>query len=587
MSDPASLEESFRTPGAGGLSEVERKALRGRALVVLERPAEALATVAEIDATGVGPELAVRVLAVEVLAHGLQGRHEDAIATADRLVDLADATERSDLIGEALILRGLERLTIVDHQGAVEDLGRAWELVHDLGDPRLELEALAALAQLDEVRGNDRAALTAWEDALERAAAQGWRHAEAILAFNYARVLEAEGDFEAAERWYRRSWELCLGLRDSTGVAYALYGLGAVIAGQGDVDGAVESLRAARSAFETVSEPPMILATWLEESRALQQGERWEEALGASEEALRMAVAQERLLDRAAAHCDRGRVLAGLARFEEAYADAMECMRIRTEADDASRRVQSEALRVRFDTRTKERRNEALERENRRQVEQIDRERARWRRWAGLSGISAALAALLLWGIWRDRKHKAHLAVLASTDDLTGLANRRATMARLVDENERAEREGTPLSILLLDLDSFKEINDRWGHGVGDRVLRRVAKVLASGARSRDSVGRWGGEEFLVLLPGTDGVGAGQVARRMQEGLEHLEISAGEEIPVTFSGGVATRERGETVDRMLRRADLALYRAKAAGRNRVLESTGERTGRQDESRTSS
>ena len=161
--------------------------------------------------------------------------------------------------------------------------------------------------------------------------------------------------------------------------------------------------------------------------------------------------------------------------------------------------------------------------------------------------------------------------LLSLTDELTGLPNRRAFMRRLEDEVSRVQRHGSPLGLVIMDLDHFKRINDLHGHAAGDAVLRSYAQEILSIFRHHDLVARYGGEEFAVLLPNTDQVGVcralDKVRRRVSEVEEKL---AREKLPIpTFSAGVAEYGHGETPSGFIERADAALYEAKRKGRNRV------------------
>ena len=163
-----------------------------------------------------------------------------------------------------------------------------------------------------------------------------------------------------------------------------------------------------------------------------------------------------------------------------------------------------------------------------------------------------------------------HLNEVATRDSLTRLLNRRAFLPMMQHERERAQRSGKPFSVILTDLDKFKRVNDTWGHDAGDQVLRETANRLAKGLRQQDVLCRWGGEEFLVLLPETDAGGAVEVAEKCRR------IMAEEPIVMddishhqTVSLGIATFNSGESVDDLVIRADKALYRAKENGRNRV------------------
>lgn len=161
---------------------------------------------------------------------------------------------------------------------------------------------------------------------------------------------------------------------------------------------------------------------------------------------------------------------------------------------------------------------------------------------------------------------------LSATDELTGLWNRRHMECALRIECMRADRYGTPLSAILVDLDHFKRVNDRHGHAAGDRVLIAVAEVLRSRLRATDVVGRWGGEEFLLLLT-VDAAGARTAADRWRRDLEARDIPVGEgrSVRVTMSLGIAAWQPGLSApEALVAAADVALYEAKARGRNRLV-----------------
>ena len=161
---------------------------------------------------------------------------------------------------------------------------------------------------------------------------------------------------------------------------------------------------------------------------------------------------------------------------------------------------------------------------------------------------------------------------LAAVDDLTGVANRRAIIAALDRDVARAVRLREPLALMMLDIDHFKQVNDRWGHQAGDAVLRAVAQGLQQRLRAQDLIGRYGGEEFLVVLPHTAREGAQQLAQALCAAVQATPCTWGEEsIPVTVSIGVfaGCLEPGVQSDQLLQAADSAMYRAKAAGRNAV------------------
>ena len=156
------------------------------------------------------------------------------------------------------------------------------------------------------------------------------------------------------------------------------------------------------------------------------------------------------------------------------------------------------------------------------------------------------------------------------TDPLTGLPNRRAMVEELQAEIARAVREGTPMAVLMADVDHFKKVNDTYGHEAGDRVLQGMAKALTQALRAYDVCARWGGEEFLVLLPATDRTGALEVGEKLRKAVAALVIPLGEaQVSIGLSVGAALLDPSETMDTLLNRADSAMYEAKRQGRDRV------------------
>lgn len=174
-----------------------------------------------------------------------------------------------------------------------------------------------------------------------------------------------------------------------------------------------------------------------------------------------------------------------------------------------------------------------------------------------------------------DVKREEELLSLATTDDLTGAKNRRHFMERAELEVHRLRRHGVPFSLALLDLDHFKNVNDTYGHPAGDDVLREAVNRWQNGRRPFDTLGRLGGEEFALLLPGADGDAAMTVAERLRAAIADtpFQTVAGP-VNVTVSIGVAEAENDDrSIDGTLGRADEALYQSKKAGRNRATKAS--------------
>ena len=264
----------------------------------------------------------------------------------------------------------------------------------------------------------------------------------------------------------------------------------------------------------------------------------------------------------------RSRANAAMGNYRESYADLEEYQRRMTAADDARRIRQSATLRARFEMDRQLQRNAELNRDlqvsQQRQVEQ--------ERWTAIAAATGAIIIILLvLHAISIRRHRRQLALLANTDSLTGLPNRRRTYELGKEAMAKALEDKLPLTVAVVDLDHFKSINDRFGHAGGDRVLQEFARVCRESIRAEDILGRWGGEEFLIVMPGASLEVALIALERVRALALHIELpsmSAG--LRVCLSAGLAALEPNlKTLDELIARGDAALYRAKHEGRDLV------------------
>lgn len=190
--------------------------------------------------------------------------------------------------------------------------------------------------------------------------------------------------------------------------------------------------------------------------------------------------------------------------------------------------------------------------------------------------VGAFVITQLLLSRWHEREE--NVRQLSLTDELTRLPNRRAVLKQGENELKRALRKNAPFSLAILDIDHFKKVNDTWGHEAGDEVLIELGQVLSTSLRGADMIGRFGGEEFVVLLPDTDTQAAVHAVERFRQTIEShaFTITPQQTINITVSFGVClvnqVKESTNLID-MLRQADKALYLAKSSGRNRVESAT--------------
>lgn len=340
---------------------------------------------------------------------------------------------------------------------------------------------------------------------------------------------------------------------------------------RGDYPRALELLKTAQSEFDALGDRAN------DDMLALRRGQA---RAGLGQHALALtdyrqaATALERsgnrrylaLLYRARAHSEHA-----LGKPESAYADLERYIDVRGTIVDAERTQQAQLLRTQFDSDRRNFENERMVSEKILQERQLQAllQARRWQ-WTALV-LGGVLVVLLAALIMRQLVRMRRLRELASTDPLTGVANRRSI--ELLGENAIvcARRAGNDLCALTLDVDHFKQVNDRYGHLTGDQVLARIARACHAALRQVDSLGRTGGEEFLVLLPHTSLEEARPIADRLRVAVASIDFSdIDAALTITMSIGMAAlRPQDAHLRDLLARSDAALYQAKRNGRNRV------------------
>ena len=278
--------------------------------------------------------------------------------------------------------------------------------------------------------------------------------------------------------------------------------------------------------------------------------------------------------DVAPAYLARARTNAALGKYRGAYRDLQQYLKRYAAKNRADRVRLQEALEVRFHSKQEIRRNAVLQRKLQVAARHAQRQ-SQLLHWIGIASIAGTLAmALLSYILLAGRRHRRELLRLANEDNLTGVPNRGHTAQLAKSALESALAHHRPLTVALIDFDHFKDINDRCGHAAGDHVLKEFARLARGALRATDVLGRWGGEEFLLVLPDT-------TLDTALSSIERLRLLAlGICIPasdrphaisrVTFSAGLATTAEGAgSLDEIVARADAALYEAKNAGRNLV------------------
>ena len=535
--------------------------------------------------------------------------YREAVALAEQAADSAQAAEGAYAL--ALLLNQTER-----YPEAAEVASKYLLVARQAGDLRNASLLQQQLGRMFAGLGDEENALSQMKEALKAAEASGSDETLSFAEYNLGIASAEAGQYELAEQFLEKSLEYDRAHdAPAQNIIIDLVRLGQAIGGRGDVEGAQrrleEAIALARPSGFAYEEALATTAL----SRLLLESGRFADAVAASERALDlfssgpMGNTGSARADALAAHARAleatGDHRAAAEEFEEAMrvyeakgkldevaearsglADAQAAMGDVRAAFDSSRRAivetkhaneltrkrSRDALRIAYSVEREAAENERLKTQIAATAAKLQEQerRARWQRLA-VSSLTVLLAVTLLVYFWQRRMRR-ELMSLATTDALTNVANRRAILEYGSQQMREALERNFPLSIVALDVDHFKTINDRYGHDAGDKVLLKVTSILRSGIRKRDMIGRLGGEEFLVILPGYDSEDAAAMADRLRETLaktDMSEIAPG--LRVTSSFGVASLvDCSDDFSELLRHADRRLYRAKDVGRNKVV-----------------
>lgn len=398
-----------------------------------------------------------------------------------------------------------------------------------------------------------------------------------VSRFMRGQILKTTDNFSGAIVEFEKARKISVSLKDAQGIAFADQRICEAHIELGQLDSAQRECASALRIFAKENS-----ADSVKETKVLQA--RIDLAMGHPEEALTL---MNQVLDHGgedvpprhvgAMYQWRARANAALHDYREAYDDLQEYLNRYTAANDAERIRQAGALRARFETDREIERNSSLQRELESSQEQSNRQAQRLRWNAVVVVVGVWVIALLIYFLISNRSYRAQLVQLASQDSLTGLPNRRRTLELAVTALEAARVSQKPLTIAVIDMDHFKAVNDRCGHAAGDHVLKEFARASREALRETDVLGRWGGEEFLLIMPETPLESAIASLERLRTLMFGIRLPAsGSGMRVTLSAGLATHdETVKSLEDLIARADAALYTAKNEGRDvvRIAEGT--------------
>jgi diguanylate cyclase (GGDEF)-like protein len=501
-------------------------------------------------------------------AYSQLGRGEDALAAADEELEQARLTKQDDPVVQALVDRAR---FLMKHGDFEQACAAVTDAQRHAGGPQTLAEVAFSNALLANAIGDVALALRSYTDAYDKFHAVDDRTGEADSQAGIGAALNQLGRPADATEPLQRAIAAYREVGDREGEAIARNELALSEAGIGRLESAVVDNAVALRVMSQVDSPGRLAQLQIDRAQLLLRLKRPGEALPLVERARPVAVAGDDLKLQVRFHQVAAEVLGAMGSYPLAFEESQRGQQAQRHRTDQLVARQLAAQRGRLESELLARENSLL----RDEAEATQRALEQAEHVARLRGVVIGLTVLLfLCGVyawWRQRALLKHIEQMAETDPLTGVPNRRQVIEMGQRLMMRCYQDGRPYAMLLLDLDGFKQINDRYGHVAGDKALCSVSQALRRSLRPGDHLGRYGGEEFAVILPDTDAAEAARVAERLRHAVASLEPDwapgAGR---VTLSGGIAFSTAGRSdFSQLMVHADQALYRAKGAGRNRI------------------
>jgi diguanylate cyclase (GGDEF)-like protein len=496
------------------------------------------------------------------------GRYDDEWLALQEELRQAGRAGDDDLTALAMVNRVRFFMSRGDYQAAAAAVADA---EHRVRGAQAGAEVAFASGLLAQNVGDWQLALRANEEARAKFEAVTDRTGVAdclagagLALYRLGRAPEAIAPLQEAASIYRA-------VEDNDGEAIAHVDLAQVYAQLNETDLALDTIARAIQELARVDEPWQLAQARVEQAAMLVQAKRAAQALRLVDQARPVILDKGDPNSQARLHDVSAQALAALGRVEAAYLE----MRV---GQETSRRRTEQLVARQLAAQRGRLESERLIRDNallRSEAESSQHALAEAIRAARLQQLALALGATVVLGalfaVWRQRSLTRRFARLAEIDALTGVLNRGIFLESGQRTMNRCRSARRPCAVLMIDVDRFKDINDRYGHVVGDRALRAVSASLKLCLRPEDLIGRYGGEEFALLLPGANAAVAAVIAERLRAAVGELHPDwAPGAAPLTVSGGIAVSTAGlSDLNELLARADRALYRAKDAGRDRM------------------
>jgi len=513
------------------------------------------------------------------------GRHAMALASMKEYLVLAQAAKDSNQIALALAGIGSLHKDLGNYDAALDYALQAVRIAERLGDQNGLSDAYRNLGVIYKDLGNYDDALSSCKRSLE--INEDTNESMGITAdlSNIAIIYKHMEQYDKALEYQERSLRMRQTLGDRIGVARCLVNIGNIYQRTGNYAEALKRHREALTLADEMGNAQTCLDALLNIAAACNSLGRYPEAERAAQRATSLGIEENLLETLQNSYHSLSVAYAGLGDHKK----ALDYFRLHTSTRDSIFNEESDKriseLQIRYETGKREKEIALLRKDAEIRGLELSQEKNLKRYLAAIS-VLVTLLAILAYNRYRfkanankeiTRKNQElgqayqKMEEMARKDPLTGLSNRWDLLERIAYERTRSERSGARFSILIGDVDDFKAINDQHGHDCGDFVLVTLAKIMNSTVRKQDVVSRWGGEEFLILIPETDREGGAVVAEKLRKRIEEDPfVFRGTGIPVTMTFGVSACGGTDDVGCCITEADAALYQGKEQGKNCVI-----------------
>lgn len=499
------------------------------------------------------------------------GHADEGLKIITPVIEWARQAQMYDLLATSLATAGYIHLSLSAGDEAISAFQQGYVLAQQQ-PTRLKTADFAAMMSLVyDSRQEPELAKPYLEEAVAYYRSNDMTLDLANALYNLSRIYMAAGNEEKGLPMLRESANLALEIHDLQGAAYSYKSLADYLIKQNKTDQAEPFLEDALKIFESASNPYMQISVLVALSNIRQQKAEYQQALDVLDQGLALADGEAFLSSQLVLNNRKAEVFAAMGNYEQAYKLMLTIQNMQANLTSERNTQRLLELKTQFDVEQQQAQNALLREQNLRQQSQLQSEQNMQRFMIAMAFLLVVICLLLLWLYMNGKRHRLRFELLANEDELTGVLSRRKAMDNVEQQLQLAKRHNTPMTIALLDLDHFKQINDKFGHQIGDDVLRAFGKLAVKTFRSTDILGRIGGEEFLFAFPHTTLEQAQTLLDRFSSVVRTIPDTINQaQLNVTVSIGLVSRDISDASGELIGFADEALYNAKVNGRNRTV-----------------